>query len=229
MASVQRLNYYKKTTCANCNYSWDYPYSNRAKMSELQNLFYFELHLCPHCNSLGYFITEVGEFELQVQNDKQYKEIIKKKNEAFGMVCKKETYKYLLYAYICEKKGDDFMTARTYYMANKVEKFQREKYIESMLYKEHEDAKMIKESKEKEEEYLRKSIYYMQRYVNNHQDDIDASIMLAVIYKLACEGEKAVTVLNSVMKKNVTQRQIQMVKEVVKMKLGSSEFLRRFI
>ena len=226
MASITKLNYYKKMKCANCGYSWDYPFSNRGFMSELQNLFYFEVHLCPHCNSLGDMITEVGEFELQVQNDKQYKQIIKDRNEAFGMACRKEAYKYVLYAYICEKKGDDYNASKAFYMANKVEKYQRDKYIESMLYNEHKDEQMLKRSELKEAFYLDRAIYHMQKFVDEHKNEIDAMIMLAVLYKLAKRGDDALTVLNSVMKKNVTQRQIDMVKEVMAMELGTSDFLR---
>lgn len=225
MASITKLNYYKKMKCANCNYSWDYPFSNRTFMSELQNIFYFEVHLCPHCNSIGYMITEVGDFELQVQNDRRYKEIIKERNVPFSMVCRKETYKYVLYAYVCEKRGDDFMSARAYYMANKVEKYQRDKYIESMLYNEHKDVQMLKNSERLEALYLDKAVYHMEKHTKAHPEDIDAHIMLAVLYKLASRGEDALITLNGVMKKNVTQRQIGMVKEVMAMKLGTSDFL----
>lgn len=226
MASIAKLNYYKKLKCANCGYSWDYPFSNRNYMSELQNLFYFEVHLCPHCNSLGDMITEVGEFELQIQNDKQYKQIVKERNQPFGMVCRKEAYKYVLYAYICEKKGDDFMASKAFYMANKVEKYQRDKYIESMLYNEHKDEQMLEKSNINESFYLSKALYHMQKYCNEHKEDVDAMVMLAVLYKLSNLGDEALTVLNNVMKGTVTQRQIDMVKEVVAMKLGTSDFLK---
>ncbi|MGN1227957.1 MAG: hypothetical protein ACI4TX_04870 [Christensenellales bacterium] len=226
MASIPKLNYYKKMKCANCNYSWDYPFSNRASMSDLQNLFYFEVHICPHCLSVGDMITEVGEFELQIQNDKQYKTIIKERNIPFSTVCKKEAYKYVLYAYICEKKNDDFMASKAFYMANKVEKYQRDKYLESMLYNEKKDAQMLKKSEDKESEYLQKSIYHMQNFVKDNPNDINANIMLAVLYKLASKEAPAINILNAVMKKDIDKTQIEMVKEVVKMELGTSNFLK---
>lgn len=227
MSSVTKLNFYKKMKCANCGYSWDYPFSNVSAMSDLQNLFYFELHLCPHCNSLGDMITEVGQFELDIQKDKNYKAIIKDRNQPFGMACRKESYRYELYAYICECKGDKFKASKAYYMASKVERYQRIKYFESMIYNEQKDAKMIDASIEKEELFMKKAQNYMISYLHDNLNDIDASIMLAVLYKLNKDEANSILMLNSVMKKNVDSRQIRMVKEVMAMPIGPSDFLKQ--
>ena len=118
------------------------------------------------------------------------------------------------------------MASKAFYMANKVEKYQRDKYLESMLYNEKKDAQMLKKSEDKENEYLQKSIIHMQNFVNDNPNDINANIMLAVLYKLASKEAPAINVLNSVMKKDIDKTQIAMVKEVVKMELGTSNFLK---
>lgn len=227
MANITKYNYYKKMRCGNCGYLWDYPFSNRNAMSDLQNLFYFEINYCPNCYSLSDLITSVDKFELDIQKDKRYKEIIKNRNEAFGMTCRKEAYKYLLFAYICECKNDDMKASQSYYMASKVERFQRHRYKDSMIYNEQKDAKMLQESIEKENEYMRKALLHMERYVRENPENIDARIMLAVLYKLNSDGDNAILSLNTVMKMDVNQTQINMVKDVIAMELGPSDFLKQ--
>jgi len=224
MSNVARWNFYKKQKCANCGYYWDYPFTNVSAMSAIQNMFYFEVHYCPNCKSVGDYITEVGELELKIQEDKEYKQIIKERNIPFSMAYRKESYKYVLFAYICEKKNDYFKASKAYFMASRVENYQRLKYIDSMLYNEQNDAKMLTKSEENETEYLNKSVLFMQKYVLNNENDIDAQIMLAFLYKLTSKGEDAILLLNRVMKTQLTPKQIEAVKYVVDMKLGFTDF-----
>lgn len=227
MSNIAKWNFYKKQKCNNCGFYWDYPFPNRHAMTDLQNLFYFEIHLCPHCNSIGDDITAVGNFELEVQNDKQYKQIIKDRNIAFSMTFKKEAYKYLLFAYICEKKEDYLKASKSYYMASRVERYQRGKYMDSMLYNEHNDSKMLLQSEQKEIFYLSKSIEFMKKYLALKPSDIDARIMIIMLYKLNYMQDEAVIELNYVMKQNLTPVQIKMVKDLASMKLGDVNFFNK--
>lgn len=225
MANILKWNFYKKKRCSNCGYFWDYPFPNLPAMSPVQRLFYFEVHLCPHCNSLSDDITQVDKFELNVQNDKQYKQIIKERNIPFSMTFRKEAYKYLLFAYICEVKGDYFKASKAYYMSARVENYQRGKYLQSMLYNEKNDASMLKKSNENEKNYIVKAIQYMKKYLQQNPKDINAKLMLIVLYKLNYMQDEATIELNYVMNQELTKEQIEIVKDVATMKLGELSFV----
>ena len=106
MAGIKMLSIYKNKICGQCGYTWDFPIVREDLLTPIQRLYYFEINECQTCYCIGIDITEVGEFELKIQKEKGYKEIMETRNIPFSFVSRKEAYEYALYAYICKKRGE---------------------------------------------------------------------------------------------------------------------------
>ena len=220
MAGIKILSTYRNKVCGCCHYSWDYPSVRKELLDPLQNLYYFEINVCPTCNCIGKEITQVGEYEKNIQKKDEYKEITKTRNIPFSYVQKKEAYEYVLYAYICEQKGDFESYIKAYLMASIIEQEQREKYIQSLAYDDEKDRKLIEDSKKTQIKYLENSLSKLQQCLdkNSYQKVNEGLILSAYINKLLGNEEACMKILNFVAKNKLTNNEVLAVKQIVGVK-----------
>ena len=221
MAGIKELAIYKNKVCGQCGYSWDFPIVRENMLTPIQKLYYFEINECQTCFCIGIDITQVGEFELAIQNEKGYKAIKETRNIPFSFVYKKEAYEYALYAYICERKGDILSYAKAYVMAANIERVQREKYIQSLSYDSLKDAELLSKSERCEFEYLKNAQNALEKIVSENliaDNIINTKLLLAYVYLLLGNANDKMQLLNEIARKKLTDDQVLAVREIAGVK-----------
>ena len=218
MAGIKELAIYRNKVCGGCLYSWDYPTVREDLLSPVQKLYYFEINECPTCRCIGTDITQVGDYEKNIQNDKEYKSIKQTRNIPFSFVSKKEAYEYALFAYICAKRGDYYLMAKAYVMAAYIEGDQRYKYINSLSYNPDKDGELISASEVTQNMYYNRALAALDNCDEQEVNKAQKLLLTAYIYKCLNNSEEVKRVLNLVAKMKLTDLQVATVKELVGVK-----------
>lgn len=221
MAGIKELAIYKNKVCGQCGYSWDFPIVRENMLTPIQKLYYFEINECQTCFCIGIDITQVGQFELDIQKEKGYKAIKETRNIPFSFAHKKEAYEYALYAYICERKGDILSYAKSYVMAASIERTQREKYIQSLSYVAEKDGELLRKSERTEFDYLKSAENALEKIINEKlitEGIINAELLLAYVYSLLGNADAKMRLLNIIARKRLTDDQVLAVREIAGVK-----------
>lgn len=215
MAQISTRHDYVNMTCNNCKFLWSYPVLKPNGLSNLGKMFYFELHICPHCKAISRDISTVTKFTIDIENNKECKQIESHKNENFAKIKGKQSYIYELYAYISLRYDNIEYASKSYIMAGKVEQAQRENYMNSVFYKPARDDKMIENSKQREQEMYKKAVDVLLKIVNDDNEDVESVILLALAYAFMGNKSGVAKYINIVAKKNLTNEQKTRCKEIL--------------
>jgi thioredoxin-like negative regulator of GroEL len=215
MAGIKGFIFYKSKICGNCGYSWSFPVIKEDMLTNKQKLYLFYAECCPTCGCVAKDITKAGQEEKIAQKDENYKRIVEKRNLAFSYVSNNESYIFELLAYLCEKRQDLLLCAKSYFMAYLTEKEQREKYINSLSYNEEKDGGLIKNSLKQEKEYFALAENRLQTYLAINSEDVKANLLLAYMFSLQNDKKHTVETLNYVAKMKITKKDVQTIREIM--------------
>lgn len=194
---------YQKQECGVCHFSWYYPEFNGEVLTPIERLFYLQVSMCPHCKYCSENIQETVDNESELIQSKQYLSIIKSRNDKYGLVCHRESYILIAYAYLKEQLGENLLAGKAYLVGAELEEMQYKAYLESTLYKPEYDDEMIKESKKNINKYLVLGLNNIIKYANQQEElDLKVHLLLSYAYALNKNKESALEHLSLALKMN---------------------------
>ena len=206
---------YEKKECGVCHFNWYYPELNEEVLTPIERLFYLQVSICPYCKYCSDNIEQTEGNEAELTKSKEYLSIIKSQNDKYALVCHREAYIYLAFAYLKTKLNEYDLAGKAYLVSAELEEMQYKAYMQSGLYKPQYDDKMIKESKEKIKEYLALGLEYIIKATNNlSQLDIKDYLLLSYAYAKNLQKEQALKNLSEALKMNPSSEFIEIIQTI---------------
>lgn len=112
---------YIKTECCNCGYSWNYPKLDSFHTDIIQQLYFINVHICPHCHYVNDDITIKLNNIDKLLNSASYKKIIKEWSKWDASINLMSSLEYIALAMIKDYFGEHVKECKAYLMASDIE------------------------------------------------------------------------------------------------------------
>ncbi len=206
---------YEKRECGICHFSWYYPKFNEEVLTPIEKLFYLQIDICPNCKYTSEDVTQIMDGEAELMKTKEYEELIKSKNAKYALVCHRESYICLAYAFLKEKLHQFGLAGKAYLVASEIETMQYETYLNSNLYNEKLDKEMIEESKKNVTKYIQKGLSNILVYAQQKSTlDIKDYLLISYAYVRNGEKENSLRYLSQAIKLKPTDDLIDIIQQI---------------
>lgn len=214
MSGVVDFGEFERKTCASCGYYWDYNIFDLSKLSSnFDKMFFIDVDYCPNCFYVGYDIDKLDERVKKEIDSGKYKKKLKPFNAAFTITSRQEAFQFVVYAEICEEKGDFLNAAICYHNGAILEKDILDKYFESELYSDR-DEKDKKEYEERVKKLYQLSEDCIRKYLAQNDDKKYKIFLCGLMKKQGKKEEFARTFKDLLVNNKFEKEQIPVLKEL---------------